>query len=149
MTREKAPIADWQTRSKLVKFIAELELGGRVDLACRGAKAARGWVYKWRTNDSEFADEWEAAKRVGKEMLKDEAFRRAYDGVDEPRYHQGEICGHVKKYSDTLLMFLIKQSDPTYREHFQIDHGNAGSRPFIFQMLLHPDATAAAKEASG
>ncbi len=147
MTREKAPIADWQTRSKLVKFIAELELAGRVDLACKKAKAARGWVYKWRSNDPEFADEWEAAKRVGKEMLKDEAYRRAYDGVDEPRYHQGEICGHVKKYSDTLLMFLIKQADPTYREHFQVDHGNAGSRPFIFQMLLHPDATAAAKAA--
>ena len=145
--RKKGEIADWQTRSKLVKFIKSLEVLGRVDLSCKKAKAGRGWVYEWRAKDPEFADEWEVAKRVGKEMLKDEAFRRAYDGVNEPKFHQGEICGHVRKYSDTLLMFLIKQSDPSYREHFQIDHGNVGSRPFIFQMLLHPDATEAAKAA--
>ena len=147
-TRKKAPIADWETRKKLVLFIKALKISGRIDLACKASQAARGWVYEWRDKDTDFADNWTAAKTVGKEILKDEAFRRAHDGVDEPRFHQGELCGYVRKYSDTLLMFLIKQADPTYREHFQIDHGNAGSRPFIFQMLLHPDATAAAKEAA-
>ena len=146
-TPEKDPgpdgIADWQTRSKLVLFIKELTLCGRVDLACKKAKAGRGWIYKWRQHDADFLAAFEEARACGLEALKDEAFRRAYEGVAEPRFHQGEICGEVQKYSDTLLMFLIKQSDPSYREHYQIDHGNVGSRPFLFQMSLHPDALAA------
>lgn len=147
-TPKKREIADWETRKTLVLFIKALKISGRVDLASKASHAARGWVYEWRAKDSDFADNWEAALSIGKEILKDEAFRRAHDGVDEPRFHQGELIGYVRKYSDSLLMFLIKQADPSYREHFQIDHGNAGSRPFIFKMMLHPDATAAAKEAS-
>lgn len=146
-TPQKDLIAEWETRKKLVLFIKALKISGRVDLACKAAHAARGWVYEWRDKDSDFADNWTAAKGIGKEILKDEAFRRAHDGVDEPRFHQGELCGYVRKYSDTLLMFLIKQADPTYREQFQIDHGQVGSRPFVFQMMLHPDATAAQKAA--
>ena len=60
-------------------------------------------------------------------------------------FHQGAICGHVRKYSDGLLMFLIKQADPSYREHFQIDHSNPDKRPFLFKMTLHPDAVKAAR----
>ena len=147
-TREKREIADWQTRAKLVKFIKQLALVGRVDIACKKAMAGRGWVYEWRQKDHDFRDAFEEARSCGLESLKDEAFRRAYEGVDEPKFHQGEICGTVRKYSDSLLMFLIKQADPSYREHFQIDHGNANSRPFLFQMTLHPDAIAASKAAA-
>lgn len=143
MTRKKESTAEWETRVKLVKFIAALEVAGRVDLACKAASAARGWVYGWRERDLDFADAWVTAKAIGKEILKDEAFRRAHDGVDEPKFHAGEICGHVRKYSDSLLMFLIKQADPSYREHFRLEHENAGARPFLFQMALHPDAVAA------
>ncbi len=147
LTPEKEPIAPWETRVKLVRFIKALELAGRVDLACKAAAAARGWVYEWRDKDPDFNDNWQRSLSIGKEILKDEAYRRAHDGVSEPRFHQGEICGHVQKYSDTLLMFLIKQSDPSYREHFQIDHGMSGSRPFLFRMTLHPDAVAAQQAA--
>lgn len=147
-THEKREPAPWELRAKLVKFIKALELTGRVDLAAKAASAGRSWVYEWRDKDPDFADNWERSLGIGLQRLKDEAFRRAHDGVSEPRFHQGEICGHVQKYSDTLLMFLIKQHDPTYREHFQIDHGNAGSRPFVFQMMLHPDAMAQAKGAT-
>lgn len=148
MTQKKSDIPPWQLRKKLVQFIAALEITGRVDLSLKEASAAKGWVYRWRDKDLDFAAEWQRAYSIGREQLKDEAYRRAYEGVAEPRFHKGEICGHVQKYSDTLLMFLIKQSDPSYREHFQIDHGNAGSRPFLFQMSLHPDALEAAKQST-
>lgn len=143
---EKRP--DWMRSKLLVKVIAELEKHGNVSEALRKAKASRGWVYEKRQTDLEFASAFDDARACGLEVLKDEAHRRAYEGVDEPKFHQGEICGHVRRYSDTLLMFLIKQSDPSYREHFQVDHGNAGGRPFMFQMQLHPDAVAAAKAAA-
>lgn len=132
----------WQTSVKLQRVIAELAKRGNVSDALRKAKASRAWVYEKRQVDLEFAAAFDEARECGIEVLKDEAHRRAYDGVEEPVFYQGEEVARIRKYSDTLLMFLIKQADPSYREHFQIDHGNASGRPFLFQMSLHPDAVA-------
>jgi hypothetical protein len=38
--------------------------------------------------------------------------RRARGGVDEPRLHDGEGCGYVRKHSDRLLIFLLKARRP-------------------------------------
>lgn len=135
----------WQESTKLVTVIKELQHHGNVTWALKKAKAGRGWVYRWRQEDPDFRDVFEEARKCGIEVLKDEAHRRAYEGINEPVFYQGEEVARIRKYSDTLLMFLIKQADPSYREHFQIDHGNASGRPFLFQMALHPDAMAAAK----
>lgn len=140
MTAKKKDIADWETRKTLVKFILELERHGNATRALKVSRAARGWVYRWRQKDAEFHDAFEEARTCGSEILKDEAWRRAHDGVQQAVWYQGEGVGFVQKYSDTLLMFLIKQADPSFREHFLIDHGNANSRPFIFEMALHPVA---------
>ena len=144
MTHKK----NWRESVKLQRVIAELEKHGNATDAIKAAKAARGWVYRWRQDNADFKDAFEEARTCGIEVLKDEAHRRAY-GFNDPVYRISKKTGRrvkvgdTRKYSDTLLMFLIKQSDPTYREHFEIDHGNAGSRPFLFQMTLHPDAVAA------
>ena len=143
-TRKKS----WEECVKLVALIKELMHHGNVKDACKKVKAGRGWVYGWRQRNPEFRDVFEDARACGIEVLKDEAHRRAYTGILEPQFYQGEEFAKVRKYSDTLLMFLIKQADPTYREHYQIDHAQAGSRPFVFQLALHPDAVKAHKEAS-
>ena len=61
--------------------------------------------------DAEFAAEWGKAKHQGGDALEDEAIRRAVHGVDTPMTIAGkrEI---VKKFSDTLLIFLLKAHDP-------------------------------------
>jgi hypothetical protein len=48
----------------------------------------------------------------GTDVLEDEVMRRARDGVDEPRFYEGEVCGYVRKYSDTLAIFLLKARRP-------------------------------------
>ena len=136
----------WQDSDKLVVVIRELGKHGNVTQAIKTAKAARGWVYGRRQRDRFFRDAFEASRACGIEVLKDEAHRRACKGIEEPVFHQGEICGHVRKYSDALLMFLIKQADPSYREHHKIDHGNADKRPFLFKIMLHPDAVKATQQ---
>lgn len=61
---------------------------------------------------------------MGVVSLEAEARRRAMDGVDEPVYHKGEVVGHVRKYSDTLLIFLLKAHRPhKYRDNYKIEHG--------------------------
>ena len=94
----------WQESSKLVKVVAELHKDGNVKNALKAAHAARGWVYRWRQNDPDFRDAFEDARTCGIEVLKDEAHRRAYEGIEEPVFYQGEECARIRKYSDTLLM---------------------------------------------
>lgn len=147
-TPEKAPKParpDWMKSAGLLKFIAALGKHGNVSHALKDSHLSRAWVYEKRQTDLEFAQAFDDARKCGLEVLKDEAHRRAYDGVEEPVFYQGEEVAHVRKYSDTLLMFLIKQHDPSYREHFDVNVGNQGGRPFMFQMQLHPDVAKAAK----
>ena len=35
-------------------------------------------------------------------------------------FYKGAVCGHVRRYSDTLLMFLLKAHRPEkYRERYE------------------------------
>lgn len=135
-----APKAAWAASRKLCRFLVQLSHHGNVTRALRGAKLNRGYAYDRRTTDMEFAGAWEEAVKIGLQVLKDEAWRRAHDGVEKVKYYQGQKIGTEIEYSDTLLMFLIKQHDPSFREHFDLTLGNQGGRPFMFQMLLHPEA---------
>jgi hypothetical protein len=48
--------------------------------------------------------------------------RRAFEGVLEPIYHQGEQCGEVRKHSDVLSMFLLKAHRPAkYRDNARME----------------------------
>lgn len=138
---QKPSRPDWQKSAALIRFIAELGRHGNVVHALKAAKLSRAWIYEKRQIDLEFASAFEEARRCGLEVLKDEAHRRAFEGIKEPVFYMGKRVAHVQKYSDTLLMFLVKQADPTYREHYLLEHANQGGRPFLFQMMLHPDAS--------
>lgn len=144
---QRVPVPDgaWARSQKLCRFIVDLGQHGNVTRAIAAAKVNRAYVYDRRVTDQDFADAWTAALKQGLEVLKDEAWRRAHEGVLEPKGIAGRKV-MVRKYSDTLLMFLIKQADPTFREHFDVNLGNAGGRPFMFQMALHPEAV---KQAQG
>ncbi len=49
---------------------------------------------------------------MGADALEDEAMRRAIDGVEKPVFRGGEVVGHVRDYSDSMLMFLLKSRKP-------------------------------------
>lgn len=59
-----------------------------------------------------FAAAWDQAYSDAAWLLEDEATRRARDGVDEPIFYKDVLIGSQKKYSDTLLMFLLKGNRP-------------------------------------
>jgi hypothetical protein len=106
-----------RTPEKEVAFLAALAETCSVSHACRAVGIVRTTAYDWRREDPVFAAAWERAKAVGVAALEDEAVRRAHEGVDEPVFYQGRASGTVRKYSDTLLIFLLKGHKPeTYRE---------------------------------
>ena len=63
-----------------------------------------------------------------RELLEAEARRRAAMGVEEPVFYKGQVVGHIRKYSDNLLMFLLKAHWPEkFRENLSIDQRVSGS----------------------
>ena len=108
------------TAKKREKFLRHLEECGSVRRAARAANIGRNTVYVWRRKQPEFAAEWKAALEVAADLLQDEAFRRAHEGVDEPVFYQGKQVDTVKRYSDSLLMFLLKGLKPEkYRDRIE------------------------------
>jgi len=108
---------------KKAKFLKALCEFGNVTLAAKTAGLHRQNLYKLRSEDPDFAQAWAEAAEIGVAALEDEARRRAFEGWDEPVWHQGQQCGVVRKYSDTLLIFLLKGGMPEkYRENQRIDH---------------------------
>lgn len=118
-----AKARDWQPA-----FIEALRHSGNVSAAAELAGIDRTTAYKARdksldTQAQTFAQEWNAALDVATDALELEARRRALTGVDEPVYYQGDVVGHIKKYSDTLLIFMLKAHRPEkFRENVAVEH---------------------------
>ncbi len=94
------------------KFIQDLALHGNVTEAAKTAIIPRSSLYRYRAANPEFAKAWDGAREQATDNLADEAMRRAINGVEEVRYFKGEPVGTVRKYSDQLLMFLLRAYRP-------------------------------------
>ena len=116
---------------KKERFLAALREGKTVKDSCLAASVGRSAVYKWRKSDSEFEAAWDTAEDEGTDVLEAEATRRAVEGVKEPvGWYQGVPGGSVQRYSDTLLIFLLKGRRPDkYRERQQVEHSGPGGGP--------------------
>jgi hypothetical protein len=111
------------TIAKMSLFLAELAQSGVVAYAAKAADVGRTAIYNRRVDDPEFARKWDEAIDVAVGELEMEARRRALDGVEEPVYQGGREVGSIRKYSDTLLIFILKAAKPqTYRDNLKIEH---------------------------
>lgn len=91
--------------------------------AARAAKIERTSHFLWKRDDPEYAAAFEMAQQIAGESLEDAAVERARYGVERPVFHQGKICGYVREYSDTLLIFALKAAKPEkYRERLDLNH---------------------------
>ena len=98
-------------------FLAFLARNRNVTLSAQEAGIARATAYDALRTDKVFAAAWEDAQEQATDVLEREAWRRASEGVEQPVFYQGKVCGHVQKYSDVLLIFLLKGARPDrYRE---------------------------------
>jgi len=95
-------------------FLKALAQVGSITKAAELAKVDRSSHYRWLKEDSggEYENAVNDALDEASDHLEDEARRRAIEGVEEPVFYQGEVVGSVRKFSDTLLMFLLKGNRP-------------------------------------
>lgn len=105
------------------KFIQQLAETSNVSAACKRAKVSRQEAYRTRDEDAGFKAAWVEALEIATEALELEARRRAEKGTLEPVFYQGVKAGAIRKYSDTLLIFLLKAHKPEkYRENVRHEH---------------------------
>lgn len=129
-----------RTRKKRNAFLESLiQTGGNVSRACGLVGMARQRVYEWRASDADFAAAWDEAVEAGTDELEEEARRRAFEGIEEPVFYKGSVCGTIRNYSDTLMIFLLKGRRPhKYRDYHEV--AGPGGTP-----LLQPVADALQK----
>ena len=106
-------------------FLASFAVAGNVTVACEAAKVPRRTYYEWTEHDEDFARALTVAREEAAERLEEAARLRAVEGVRRETgvYHQGQLVAtEVEvKYSDTLLIFLLKGLKPEkYRDRLDV-----------------------------
>ena len=137
--RSAEPTADEIEHLKKRAFLAAYETVGNISRAARSADISRGTHYDWMEKDPAYRAGFEKAHRRASDLLEEEARRRAMEGYHEPVVYKGHFTGEwvmpdgsdpwdpetgrrkpgavfernvVRRYSDTLLIFLMKGNNP-------------------------------------
>ena len=120
-------------------FLDALRSTGNVTLAASTAGVHRTTAYNAKDDNPDFSEQWEDALALAGSGMEQEARRRAMEGVLEPVFYKGEPIGAIRKFSDTLLMFLLKAHNPKkYLENMRVERsGKVDTGPrkveFIFR----------------
>ena len=102
-------------------FLAAYRETGNITRAALMAKVSRRRHYAWLEQGTAYQEAFEDAQEHAVETLEEEARRRTMVGVEQPVFYQGQPRGTVRKYSDVLLIFLLKATRPeVYRENRHI-----------------------------
>ena len=111
------------TEARQRRFQEALADTGSVSAAAV-AGTSRTRVYELRKADQAFASAWQEAEEIAADRLEDEAGRRALEGIPEllvsgggklVRDDEGNPIT-VRRYSDNLLLALLKAKRPPRRE---------------------------------
>jgi hypothetical protein len=135
-------------QAKKAAFLEAYSKLGTITHAAKAAGVPRSSHYEWLQTDPEYRKAYDDAEQQAIEGLEREARRRAIEGTEEPVFHQGQIVGGVRKYSDTLLIFLLKGARPErYRERVDmtVDIRREAER-VAAEAGLDPDAVLAEAE---
>lgn len=120
------------TPKKRRAFLANLARTGNVSISANAENLSRRELYRLRNEDEAFAAEWTDALLEAADHLEAEARRRAVDGWDEPIHYQGVEVGRVRRFSDTLLIFLLKAANPEkYRDRVSQELTGPGGQPLL------------------
>lgn len=93
--------------------------------------------YDWLETDPDYPARFTEAEEAAIQELEREARRRAIEGVEEPAgWYKGRPGGYVRRYSDTLLIVLLKAARPAkYRERFE--HSGPGGGPIETKVTFY------------
>ncbi len=91
-----------------LRFLETLARTGNLPVAVDASGVSRHRLHVLRKDDPEFAELWDDAVEAGLDLLEGEAMRRVLEGIEEAVYYHGKRIDTVRRYSDPLLIFLLK-----------------------------------------
>ena len=97
---------------KQVKFLVAYLQSKRLTDAQRISRVHRHSHYKWLENDPKYPAYFRRARMIIADELEDDAYQRAFVGIDVPIYYHGRLIGTYKVYADKLAMFMLKRMLP-------------------------------------
>lgn len=125
-------------REKFLELYADT---GQLHLACEGAGVSPGAAKQYIKEHPEFAELCDELLEAFRDRLEDEARRRAVEGVEEPVYQQGALVGSKQRYSDALLIALLKRHRKReYSDQASLDLNVKGG------VLVSPGAATSAED---
>lgn len=93
-------------------FLKAYAKTGIVALSAEAVGIDRTTHYVWLRDDPAYAEALEVARDEAIERMETECDRRAVQGWEEPVFHNGEVVGYKRKYSDLLMIFRLKALAP-------------------------------------
>jgi len=120
---------------KMRAFLRAYSGLGNITAAADKARIARQTHYDWLNISEEYAEAFKQTQLIAMDVLEDEAIRRAVEGWQEPVFYQGEQVATIRKYSDTLLIFLLKGNKPE-KYHERAEHTGPGGSQLIGEILV-------------
>lgn len=100
------------TKPLRARFLDTLSQTANVSAAVRESGVHSDRWYRLRRSDPAFAEEWALALDQAMDMLEAEAVRRGVMGWQEPVFYGGKQVGNMARYSDRLLITLLKAHRP-------------------------------------
>jgi hypothetical protein len=137
---KKETLARRKLQHKKAAFIRAFGKVATITHAARIAKIDRSRHYDWLDSDAEYAAEFAVAEEIALGVLEDEAWRRAVEGIREPvGFYKGKPSAYVRRYSDVLLIFLLKAAKPEkYRETINMEHGGKITHEHVVVQTIDP-----------
>lgn len=119
-------------------FLAAFAECGNVTQAAEEAGCSRMLHYDLLENNEEYRLAFAEAKEAACDKLEAEARRRAVKGVQEAVYYQGKKVGTQLRYSDNLLMFMLKGERPDkFKE--RTEHTGPGGGPLQLSAIPYDE----------
>jgi len=126
---------------KQKKFLKHLLIsGGNIKQASEQAGQHISQHYKWK-KDPHYMKVFDNVIKQSTDILEAEAIRRAIQGEVEEVYFEGEVVGHRLKKSDVLLMFLLKERKPSFKDNYNPSLFNTGNFKIEFNIPRPPEIT--------
>ena len=124
------------SKIKINRFLRHYATGATLTESYKVSGLARSTYRDLRDNDEEFAEWLKGAEESSTDLMLTEAFRRGVRGVPEPTgWYKGDAGGTVQRYSDNLLMFLLKERRPEFRDKFELT--GQGGQPLQIQLAAY------------
>ena len=137
MDKVLSPKKSLSKRERQRLFLACFAENANVLLSARAAGISRQLVYQWLEHDEPFSFAFNQAKEDANDVLRSEIYRRAVEGYTEQVVVAGKVQT-VRKYSDTLLIFLSKARMPEFREKQTLDVNTTMKAVEIYKVRI-PD----------